>query len=277
MRSFAALVGKNLRDARWPLALSTLAVFGWSWLMVYSTSMFEARLRRMDATGDALRGRRMLQSFGGQAMDFSSTALEMVGWNHPILILTLGLWAIGRGSAAISGELERGTLDLTLSRPISRAAYFLSHVAVALFGLLVLGAAMVAGNQIGGHYNTVEEPPRWIAVARAALNLAMLGFAIFSAALLLSALDVVRWRPSLIAAGITIAMYIARIVASLPGLEQYEWLARYSIFRAYDPVEAALRGEHLAFNAVLLGAIGTVAAVVGLVIFSERDLPAGGG
>jgi ABC-2 type transport system permease protein len=277
MSAFLALVRKNLGESRWLLGISALALFGWSWLLVYSTFRFGDELRRMDPSADGFRSRRMIQSFGGDAMDFSSGALEMVGWNHPILILTVCLWAIGRGTNAISGELERGTLDLTLSRPISRFSYYASHVAVALIGMLVLAAAMVVGNLVGTRFNPVPDPPGTLAVMRAALNLAMLGFAIFGIALMLSSMDVVRWRPNLIASAITLGMYIARIVGSLPGLADYEWLARYSMFWAYDPVEAVVRGQHLAFNVGVLAAIGGVAAAIGLVAFSVRDLPAGGG
>lgn len=279
MSAFLALVRKNLGESRWLLGLSALALFGWSWLLVYSTSLFEDDLRKVDLSGDAFRSRNraMIQSFGGAAMDFSSASLEMVGWSHPILILTVCLWAIGRGTMAVSGELERGTLDLTLSRPISRFSYYASQVVVALIGILVLAAAMVAGNKVSAQFNVVDDPPRTLAVVRAAWNLAMLGFAIFGIALLLSALDVVRWRPNLIASAITLAMYIARIVGSLPGLADYEWIARYSMFWAYDPVEAVVRGEHLAYNTGVLAALGGVATILGLIAFSRRDLPAGGG
>jgi ABC-2 type transport system permease protein len=277
MRAFAALVSKNLRDSRWLLVLSAAVLFAWSWLLVYGTFKFERQLRQADPSGDVFRSQRTIRGMGGPSMDFSSTALELVFWNHPIVVLTVCLWAIGRGSVAIAGELERGTLDLTLSRPISRFSYYLAQVAVALCGLMVLSAALVAGNLAGGHYNAVEDPPRTAMIVRAGLNVTMLGFAIFGYALLFSSLDVVRWRPTLIAASVTIVMYIARIVGSLPGLDAYEWLARYSMFRAYDPVEAAIRGEHLPANVGLLAAVAGLGAVLGLIAFSERDLPTGGG
>lgn len=277
MKAFTALVGKQLGDSRWLLGISAAALFAMSWLLVFGTSRMEERLRQVDPSGDVFRNRRMMQAFGGTSMDFSSTAIEMVGWNHPFIILTIALWAIGRGTGAISGELERGTLDLTMSRPVSRLSFYASQVLVAVFGLMVLATAMVVGNIVGTHYNRVQDPPRTVALLRAGLNLDALGLAMFGYALLLSSLDVVRWRPNLIAGVLTLAMFVARIVSSLPGLDDYEWVGKYSIFRAYDPVEAAVRGANLGFNAGVLSAVAASGIVLGLAAFSRRDLPAGGG
>ena len=36
----------------------------------------------------------------------------------------------------MGAEVERGTLDLILSRPVSRFSYLLSHVLIGVLGLL---------------------------------------------------------------------------------------------------------------------------------------------
>ena len=78
-------------------------------------------------------------------MDYSTTALEVCWWNHPVVILTVLSWAVTRGSAAVAGEIERGTIDLTLSRPVARWAYLTSQVVFALAGFLVMVGMLVAG------------------------------------------------------------------------------------------------------------------------------------
>ena len=66
---------------------------------------------------------------------------------------------------------------------------------------------------------------------------------------MLSTLDIVRWRPNLIASVATLAMFIALVLANIPQLEDWKWLEKFSIFKAYDPVEVVTKGETLAFNA----------------------------
>ena len=64
----------------------------------------------------------------------------MAFWNHPFFLILVSIWSIVRGSAAVAAEVERGTMDLILSRPVSRSSYLASQVGVALAGLVVLGA-----------------------------------------------------------------------------------------------------------------------------------------
>ena len=52
----------------------------------------------------------------------------MTSWSHPIVFLLISIWAIGRGSIAVAAEVERGTMDLILSRPVPRWVYLTSHV-----------------------------------------------------------------------------------------------------------------------------------------------------
>ena len=70
----------------------------------------------------------------GIAEQPSSISLMIASWNHPFILLLVSMWAIGRGSAAVAAEVERGTLDLILSRPVSRWAYLASQVIVAISG-----------------------------------------------------------------------------------------------------------------------------------------------
>ena len=43
---------------------------------------------------------------GGRSNDFSLVAIEVTWWNHPFFVLTIGLWAISRGTVPIAGEID---------------------------------------------------------------------------------------------------------------------------------------------------------------------------
>ena len=268
-----ALFRKNIGDARWMLLIIGSALFGLAWLFVYVTHNFEASIRASLGGGPAVR---MLRGLGGNAMNSSTAAIEMVFWNREVVLLMLAIWAIARGSAAVAGEIERGTMDMILSRPITRLAYLNAQVASALVGLGLLVGAMIAGNQVGAHYNTLNDPPSLLLLSKPALNLVAFGAAIYGYTLFLSTVDLVRWRPILIASVATLAGFIALILANIPTLEAWKpTLERVSIFKAVSAVEIVTKGETFAFNTGILGLVGLIGLVLGYVAFLNRDLPAG--
>lgn len=271
MNALSSLIRRNLLESRWMLGSLVLALFWLSWLFVHVAYRIEKSMRETVGGGPM----RMLRGLGGPAMDFSTGAIEMAFWNHPFILLMFSLWAIARGSGAVAGELERGTMDLVMSRPVSRTAFAASQVAVGVIGILLMAGAMVAGNLAGTQYNTLESPPSLLSLSRPALNLAALAWAIYGFSFLLSSGDIVRWRPTLIASVATLGMFVALVVASIPSLEDWKWLEKVSIFRAYTPVEAITKGENLTFNAGVLLAIGLVGLILGFLVFLRRDLPAG--
>src|SRR3954470_19015526 len=144
MSALFGLIRKNLLDSRWMLGVLVLALFWLSWLFVHVAHRIEARIRETAGGGPM----RMLRGLGGSAMDFSTTAIEMAFWNHPFIVLMFAIWAIARGSGAVAGEVEKGSMDLILSRPVARPTFFGSQVAAALFGLVAMVAAMIAGNWV---------------------------------------------------------------------------------------------------------------------------------
>jgi ABC-2 type transport system permease protein len=281
MTGFFTLARKLLGESKWLLGLSSAALFGLGWLSVFITGRIEARMRQVAGTSGGGNRMNFLRGMGGDAMDFSSTAIELAWWNHPFILLTVAIWAISKGSSAVAGEVERGTLDVTLSRPLSRTSYLAAHVLVGVLGLMTLAAALIAGNRIGTQYNPIEGPPGVLVLAKPALNYVALGLAMYGYTLMLSSIDLVRWRPNLIGSVATLAAYVALVIASVPSFDEYPtlklWLGRLSIFKAYNPVEAAVKGENFAFNAGILAAVGATGIVLAFLAFTRRDLPAGGG
>ncbi len=278
MNGLLSLLGKHLRESRWLLILSSLALFGLSWLSVYRTANIEERFADPDRR--SMRIQAFLTAFGGPSMDMSSIAIEtlhlyLLFMGIPVLIFLI--WGISRGSLSVAGDLERGTMDLVLSRPVTRITYLVSQVLAVLLGYLVMILAIVAGNLISGQFNAVQEPASVLGLIRPALNLAMVGMAAFGYTLFLSSIDIVRWRPNLFGSVITLAQFVAFAVANQPDWDEWEWLNHASIFSAFYPIDSAVKGESLAYNLGVLGGVAVAGMVLGLLIFQRRDLPASGG
>ncbi len=166
MTAFGTMLRKQLGESRWFLGIGSAALFGLGWLSSFIACRIERQFLKVSGS-DAERFEQFTRGMGGAAMDFSSLSFQVMFWNHPFVMIVVCTWAISRGSAAVAGEIERGTLDITLSRPVSRPEYLGSQVVGALLGFAVLASALVIGNRIGGLYNPVKEPPSLLALDQA--------------------------------------------------------------------------------------------------------------
>jgi ABC-2 type transport system permease protein len=278
MSPFAALIRKQFHESRWTIGVSAAALFGLGWLSVYITSLRETRiLQQLSSVTDDDRIEWMRRL--GMAKEPASAEIIMMFWNHPFFLIFVAVWGIARGSGAVAAEVERGTMDLLLSRPISRTSYLASQVLVALAGLAILAISLGAGASWALHYNVLRIPPGAWLLFRPAFNLAALGLPIFGYTLLVSSADHVRWRPTWVGASLTLGGLIARIIAMQPVFSDRPWkpwLEGISIFKAYNPIEVVTAGETFGGNVAFLAGIAAPCILLAFLIFAFRDLPANG-
>ena len=278
MKPFLALLRKQIHESRWTMGLSAAVLFGLGWLFVWVTSLNEAEIvRRLG--DDSEQGRIRMMRMMGITEDPSSISLIMASWSHPFIFLLISIWAIGRGSAAVAAEVERGTMDLLLSRPISRWVYLSSGVIVSVLGLVVLPGALMAGASIAVHYNVLRERPASWAMLYPAINLAALGLPIYGYTLLASALDFVRWRATLIGSVLTALGFVVLVISLIPILQEQSWepyIEKLSIFKAYNPVQAVNGGDTYQLHLAILAGAGAVCIMMAFAAFAVRDLPANG-
>ena len=82
-------------------------------------------------------------NFGGGDL-FPWHGTVAMGFSHPFTLLLLGIMAVAFPALAIAGERETGTLEVTLSRPISRHGLYLTlFVAGVLFVALLVGVLVL--------------------------------------------------------------------------------------------------------------------------------------
>ena len=207
-----------------------------------ATPAAPARPPETDAQRNQRRARGFYQFMGGPDMDMSSGAIETM----MLYFLTVGIpimiplfWGISRGSAAVAAEIERGTMDMILSRPVSRTSYLMAHVITTVIGFALMIVFLIAGNKIGEQFHSVDMSPSIKALARPAINVVAMGLATFGITLAMSAWDLVRWRPNMIASILTIAQLVGYAVANQPGTEDDSWYkvpGKLSVFSTFFPI-----------------------------------------
>lgn len=132
-----ALWNKSLREARW-LWLSCAALMVTLHLVrAWITSL----VPMSDFRGILSFVPAFVQNMFPVSLEQLATTAGRIAtsYDDPIVLLICLVWTFARASDVVSGELGRGTLEMTLAQPISRTGYLLTHSAVT-----VLGAALLA-------------------------------------------------------------------------------------------------------------------------------------
>ena len=88
--------------------------------------------------------------FGGEQINLER-AMDMlsIGYVHPLVQTIFCIWAVGRASGAIAGELDRGTMELLLAQPLSRTRLILAHFGVDLVVIPLICLSLWAGTCLG--------------------------------------------------------------------------------------------------------------------------------
>jgi ABC-2 type transport system permease protein len=189
---------------------------------------------------------------------------RLFGWLVPACLIA---FTIGRGTAAIAGEEEQHTLNLTLSYPVARRSAILQRLAAMTLELLVLAAASwlalvllapVSKIDIGVGYETA-----------AVVQAAMLALTFGAFALALGAATGKRSMALGLASGVAVVGYIIDSLARV--VEVLRPLRPFTVWRWYDghqPLSDGLDGVGMAVL-ILLAVICVVAAIV---LFERRDV-----
>ncbi|MEA2526587.1 MAG: beta-exotoxin transport system permease protein [Thermomicrobiales bacterium] len=194
-----------------------------------------------------------------------------LGFTHPVYHLLSSATVIWFAGRVLAGEMERGTIQLALSRPVSRPGLYLARVlgllavtlAVAVVGPLGMIAGILLANPDGSVVFARFLPT---ALASALLIWAVGGIALLSSAAADRMGQAVGW----VIAALVVSYVIDYFAAIWPALQPLEPL---SIFDYYDPGLALSAGTLPSANIVVLATVGLIGTLAGLLVFTRRDLP----
>jgi ABC-2 type transport system permease protein len=262
-----ALLGHAWRANRLRLAVVTVALVIWGTLMPIVFDAFGTQVQDIFESGQFPS---QLSQFGGGDI-FSLTGAVALGFVHPISVGLVLVFAVGFGSTAVAGERQRGTLEVLLSRPLSRRVVYAT---LAFAGALFIGisvAGLTFGSWLGAAFTgrTAELgagnlPLLW-------LNGALLYWA-FGAIGLLASVSFDRLSPAIsLTLAVVLVSYFFEILGSL--WPDAKGLQPFSLFHYVDP-KSVLAGFANRGDFVLLTVVTAAAAAAALVIFPRRDLAA---
>lgn len=291
------LVGKLLRDVRTGLILVAvlLAAFQVLWARVTeriagtgqildSFRLLGLPIEQIRATVFQGPGQIIQALMGGDTIRIDH-ALDMVSiaYVHPLTQTILCVWAVGRSSGAIAGEIDRGTMELLLAQPIRRSHVVLAHLCVDLLTIPVLCLSMWVGTALGvtligfvGHPQEALRVNPWV-FGPCLVNVALLIFAMSGLTMWLSAAGRFRWQVLGLAVMVALVQFLVNVIGQL--WDPAEPLRPFTVFYYYQPQPMILHSEWYKQGVVwirlaVLGALGILGYVMALVTFCRRDLPA---
>ena len=159
------LLRKLLRDSRLGLIVTAvlLAAFQCLWAKITAQILSDlspyftwlaalAGLNLGDVQGKILGGpRKIIRTIiGGERVDLDRAMdLLSIGYVHPLVQTIFCVWAVGRASGALAGELDRGTMELLMAQPVSRSRLVLAHFGVDLVVIPLLCLSLWGGTWLG--------------------------------------------------------------------------------------------------------------------------------
>jgi hypothetical protein len=148
-RSFfnRALWGKALFECRGLLLASLALMFSFHWIFVWITSMVQ-----LGPLADFVKTLpNGIQNLSGVPVNELATVAGRIALAYvdPVVLFTAAVWGISRGSDAVAGEIDRGTMEMLLAQPIDRLALLLTKGAVAVLGAALIAVVSFAGTWCG--------------------------------------------------------------------------------------------------------------------------------
>lgn len=172
--------------------------------------------------------------------------------------------------AAIPATAENGTLDLALSRPISRTRYYLETWLGTFLAAFLISVLTVIAVWIGSLF--VTNPGidwQWLIITQL-IEFAFLFMATGLGLLFGSFMDGSRAAGGT-AVGILFLFYMMNTVGGVT--DKLSWMLKIEPFHYAQGIQALVTHDITGWYPWVLVAAGLVLGLIGLVIFNKRDLP----
>lgn len=216
--------------------------------------------------------RQMIAAFLGTetAAVIGPAAMSAMAWVHPIVLTLVWVQAISVCTRVPAGEVDRGTIDVLLSLPVTRMNVYLAESVVWLATGLIVIAVGLCGNVIGGW--SIEAKMTGTVGQRVwvCANLYALYVAVGGAAWVASSVCDRRGRAVGIALAILIASFVLNFLAAFN--ETFKRLSFLSVMDYYRPL-FVLQGDVKPIKDILvLISLGASCWIAGAIIFARRDV-----
>lgn len=255
----------------------------WKSLLIYTVTalaLAEMYVAMYPALKDALGSMEELlkafpegfmEAFGFDASELtfqtveSLLATELFNLMWPIVAIIM---VVSLATYSIVGDIEKGTIEIVLSQPVSRLRIFTARV----MGSLTILTAFAFGSVYGIIPLTMMHNIEYNLEGYWYMSLlgTMFVFGVYGIAILFSALFSEKGRATFGVVGVLLAMYAVSIASGLR--ESIENLQYTSFFHYLNPADALIREEFVEYSVYMFLGVGIVGMTLALIRFMTRDI-----
>jgi ABC-2 type transport system permease protein len=209
-------------------------------------------------------------ALGGDMLRIGNTAgLIAIGYNHPFVLFLFMLFAVGTPTGLLAGEVQRGTMELILSRSVTKTQVYLCAGILTLVGMFALVFVMFLGTVAAVNIFTFKDRVPLAAFFRIAINGGLLASTFGAFALLCAGTFSRLYAAVSVAVAFLVVNYFVAIVSNW--WPRMAFLRPATLFYLVDSSNA-WQGWPLG-NLGILVVILLAAVGLGAVIWHRRDLP----
>jgi len=202
----------------------------------------------------------------------NTAALIGIGYQHPFVLILFMIYAVGTPTGLLVGEIQRGGMELILSRPVTKTQVYLCAAVPSLAGMFLLTLAMFLGTVAGTSLFRFGKPVPLDGFFRVAVNGGCMAAAAGSIALLVSSWSRDRGRAVAGTVAYLVIDYFAHLISSWwPMMKP---LQRWTLFCYVNGPKVFLEGLWPLREMGVLAALAAGAALAGWYFWRRRDLAA---
>jgi ABC-2 type transport system permease protein len=208
---------------------------------------------------------------GGEAVQFGNIAgLIAIGYQEPFVLLLYMLFAVGVPTALLAGEVQRGTMELILSRQTTKTHVYICAGLITVVGMYALVIVMFLGTVVSTNLYDFEQQVPLYSFFKLAVNGGILASAVGGIALLAAACFRRGMAVSLTVAYLVVNYFIMIIADWWPRMK---WLSPATIFHYVQGPEIFDKSGWPIGDMGILISLLVISFLLGGVIWSRRDLP----
>ena len=258
---------RSLKDKKIFLLSFVLGGIGMAWMYA---ALFPTIAKMSGSYSEILKSfpEAFLEAFGiGEEMltGFESyMSSEHFGLVWPIMLIFLIASFAG---ASISREIEKGTMEILLSLPISRLKIFFGKYLSGIAALCIFVVfSVLAIIPMAEAYNIDYDVSHFLTMSLLGL---IFGWAILGLSMLFSAIFSDKSKVYMATGGIMIVMYVIRIVSILS--DKFDKLKYFSFFHYYNAPDALSKNSIAPETFIVFISVAVITTILAAVWFSRRD------
>lgn len=250
----------------------TLLVFGLSLvayeLMIHWFFAYSARIQ-LSSQFFQLLPPQLKAFLGEEELGFlSPLGMMSIGYTHPMIFTLFTVFPASLFGREIASSREKGILELTLGRPISRTDYLLTLMTFYLAGLAYLGLSIIIGSWVS--LQVFNLPHSAAAFFPVVLNLVCLFVLVGNVSMYICVKANIFSRAIGGIIGFTLGLYFLEYIGRTIPL-----IGKTSVinpFHYYRPQSILAAGEYPLLNMIILVLGGAVFFIMSVYRFRRRDL-----